>query len=49
MAQVGYGTNVFVTTAREVDQNALVGTHGFGQLHAIGNRVAGFQLSLIHI
>src|SRR5450830_2166035 len=43
MGQVSHGTDVLVAAAREVDQNALIAAHGFGQLHGVGYGVGGFQ------
>jgi hypothetical protein len=43
IGQIGHGANVFVATARQVDQNGLVRAHGFGQLHGVGHGVAGLQ------
>jgi hypothetical protein len=40
LTQVGDGTNVFVATARQIDQDGLVWAHRLGQLHGIGHGMA---------
>ena len=41
--EVSHGADVLVATARQADQNRLIGAHGLGQLHGIGHGMAGLQ------
>jgi hypothetical protein len=40
IAEVGNGSNVFVSAAGKVYQNGLVRAHGFCQFHSVGDSVA---------